>query len=70
MGILKGKTAIHIFAMKRYLKEKPYWGNHFWARVYFVSTVGVDEEMIKRYVKYLEKREKDGESDSKNYKLF
>jgi putative transposase len=32
LGIIKGKTAIRIFEKNRYLKEKPYWGNHFWAR--------------------------------------
>ena len=34
------------------LKQKPYWGNHFWPRGYFVSTVYLDESMIRRYVKY------------------
>ncbi|MEP4907941.1 MAG: transposase, partial [Algibacter sp.] len=34
--------------------QKPYWGNHFWSRGYFVSTVGLDEAMIRRYVKYQE----------------
>jgi putative transposase len=70
MGILKGKTAIKIFDKKRYLKEKPYWGNHFWARGYFVSTVGLDEKMIKRYVKYQETEEKKQEEENKNYSLF
>lgn len=40
--------------VKSLLKQKPYWGNHFWSRGYFVSTVGLDEAMIKRYVKYQE----------------
>ena len=57
MGEIKGKTAIQIFAKKQSLKEKPYWGNHFWARGYFVSTVGIDEEVIKRYVQHQEKEE-------------
>ena len=70
MGIVKGKTAVQIFAKKQSLKEKPYWGNHFWARGYFVSTVGIDEELIKRYVKHQEKEEKKHEDDSTNYKLF
>ena len=70
LGILKGKTAIDIFAKKRYLKEKPYWGNHFWARGYFVTTVGVDEEVIKRYVKYQEQQEKKQEDESDQFKLF
>ena len=33
------------------LKKKPYWGNHFWARGYFVNTVDIDKDIIKRYVK-------------------
>ena len=70
MGILKGKTAIKLFEKKRYLREKPYWGNHFWARGYFVSTVGLDKEKIKRYIKYQEEQEKKQEADDKNYKLF
>lgn len=52
MGILKGKIAIKLFKTYPKLKQKPYWGNHFWSRGYFVSTIGLDEEMIKRYVKY------------------
>ena len=58
MGILKGKLAIKIFRTYPDLKQKPYWGNHFWSRGYFVSTVGLDEEMIKRYVKYQEHEER------------
>lgn len=58
MAILKGKIAIKIFKSYPDLKKKPYWGNHFWARGYFVSTVGLDEEMIKKYVKHQEKEEK------------
>jgi len=54
MGILKGKLAIKLFKTYPNLKQKPYWGNHFWSRGYFVSTIGLDEEMIKRYVKYQE----------------
>jgi putative transposase len=70
VGILKGKTAIKLFEKKRYLREKPLWGNHFWARGYFVSTVGLDEELIKRYVKYQENEEKRKESENRDYKLF
>ncbi len=57
MGIVKGKTAIDIFAKKRHLKEKPYWGNHFWARGNFVDTVGLDAEKIRTYVKYQQEKE-------------
>jgi putative transposase len=46
----------------RNLKEKPYWGNHFWARGYCVDTVGLDTEMIRKYVKYQETKERDSEA--------
>jgi putative transposase len=46
MGTLKGRTAIRVFNKFSYLKEKPYWGNHFWAPGYCVDTVGLDAEMI------------------------
>ena len=61
MGTLKGKLAIKLFKTYPHMKQKPYWGNHFWARGYFVSTVGIDEDMIKRYVRYQEKEEKQAE---------
>jgi len=62
MGILKGKLAIRLFKSYPELKKKPYWGNHFWARGYFVSTIGLDAEMIKRYVKYQEDKEREDEN--------
>ena len=58
MGILKGKLAIKLFKSYPKMKREPYWGNHFWARGYFVSTVGIDEDVIKRYVKYQEEEER------------
>lgn len=70
MGILKGKTAIKIFKSFPGLKLRPYWGNHFWARGYFVSTIGIDEEKIKRYVAYQEERERQEESQSREFDLF
>ena len=51
MWILKGKTAIALFKGKHELKNKPYWANHFWSRGYCGTTVGMDEEKIRRYVK-------------------
>jgi len=48
MGILKGKTVIKIFKRDHELKEKPYWGNHFWAKGYCVDTEGFDEEKIRK----------------------
>ena len=58
MGVLKGKLAIKLFQTYPEMKRKPYWGNHFWAEGYFVSTVGLDADMIKRYVKYQEHEDK------------
>ena len=58
VGVLKGRTAIRIFSKFKKLKERPYWGNHFWSRGYCVDTIGLDIEMITRYVKYQEKEEK------------
>jgi len=58
MGTLKGRTALRVFTRFPYLKQKPYWGNHFWAKGYCVDTVGLDEEKVRKYVKYQEKRER------------
>lgn len=58
LGTLKGRTAIRIFKQFPYLKKKPYWGNHFWAPGYCVDTVGLDEEKIRKYIKYQEDKEK------------
>jgi len=57
LGVIKGKAALRIFSRFPYLKQKPYWGNHFWAKGYCVDTVGVDAQMIRQYVKYQEKQE-------------
>jgi len=70
MGILKGKTAIKLFKTYPNLKKKPYWGNHFWARGYFISTIGLDEDLIKRYVKYQETEERNRENDGRGFTLF
>jgi len=57
MGYLKGKLAIRLFTRYERLGRK-YWGRHLWARGYCVSTVGIDEEMIRQYVRWQEKRER------------
>jgi putative transposase len=64
-GIVKGRTAIRIFNKFKELKKKPYWGNHFWTEGYCVDTVGLDAEMIKKYVKYQEKEERKKELQGK-----
>ena len=63
VGIVKGRTAIRVFNKFRHLKNKPYWGNHFWARGYCVDTLGLDAEMIRKYVKYQEDIERRNEED-------
>ena len=61
MGYLKGKLAIRLF--NRYEKlGKKYWGRKLWSKGYCVSTVGLDEEKIRKYVKWQEKREKEDEA--------
>jgi len=69
MGTLKGKIAIKLFKSYPKLKQKPYWGNHFWARGYFVNTVGLDEEMIRKYVKYQEKMERIEDEHQQQFKF-
>ena len=59
MGWLKGKTAIKLFQEQREL-SKQYWGRHIWARGYCVSTVGLNEEQIRKYVKWQQEREQKG----------
>ena len=49
IGYLKGKSAIHI-ARNYGGRRKNFTGEHFWARGYYVSTVGVDEVAIRRYI--------------------
>lgn len=58
MGRLKGQTSIKLFNQFRNLREKPYWGNHFWSKGYCVDTLGLDSEMIRKYIQYQEKKEK------------
>jgi len=59
MGSVKGQTAIRVFKKFPYLRERPYWGNHFWANGYCVDTVGLDVDMIRKYIIYQEKNERD-----------
>ena len=58
VGLVKGRTAIRVLNRFRQLKKKPYWGNHLWAKGYCIDTVGLDSEMIRKYVKYQERNEK------------
>lgn len=53
VGYIKGKSAIHI-ARRFSGKQRNYVGEHFWARGYFASTVGRDEEVIRNYIRHQE----------------
>ena len=70
MGFLKGKLAIKVMKSYPRLRKKPYWGNHFWARGYFVNTVGLNEDLIRRYVKYQEEQERREDTERRDYDLF
>jgi putative transposase len=65
VGAIKGRTAIRVLNKFRELKQKPYWSNHYWARGYWVDTVGLDAEMIRKYVKYQEAQERKAEGQKK-----
>jgi putative transposase len=56
VGYIKGKSAIYI-ARTFMGKGKNYTGQHFWARGYFVSTVGRDEKVIREYIRNQEKED-------------
>ena len=61
MGYLKGKLAIRVFNQYESLRQR-YRHGHLWSRGYCVSTVGLDEEKIRRYVKWQEANEKADEA--------
>ncbi|WP_065678281.1 IS200/IS605 family transposase [Vibrio atlanticus] len=56
LGFLKGRTAIRLFNKFPHIRKR-LWGNHFWARGYFVDTVGVNEKVIRRYVRHQDKQD-------------
>jgi putative transposase len=56
VGYLKGKSAIHI-ARTFMGKPRNFTGESFWARGYFVSTVGRDEKQIREYIKKQEQED-------------
>jgi putative transposase len=65
IGYIKGKSAIRM-ARDFMGRHQSFKGYHFWARGYFVSTVGIDEEIIRKYIR--EQEENDKKLDQK--KLF
>ena len=49
VGYIKGKSAIPI--ARTYMgRQRNFTGEHFWARGYYVSTVGLDEEVVRQYI--------------------
>jgi putative transposase len=57
VGYIKGKSAIHI-ARTAGGRQKNFTGEHFWARGYFVSTVGRDEKAIREYIQRQEQEDR------------
>ncbi len=58
MGYLKGKLAIRLLQKYERL-GKQFWGRHLWGRGYCVSTIGIDEQRIREYVQWQEKKEQE-----------
>jgi putative transposase len=58
VGRTKGKSALRVFSAFREIRQKKYWGNDFWSPGYCVGTVGLDEEQIRKYVRYQEEAER------------
>jgi len=56
MGFIKGKSAIHI-ARVYAGRRRNFVGQHFWARGYWVSTVGKNEAAVRRYIQEQEKED-------------
>ena len=61
MGFVEERTAIRLLVKFPYLRKHKLWGNHFWQRGYFVDSVGANEEIIRRYVRYHDKIAKEEE---------
>ena len=57
IGYIKGKSAIHI-AREFAGRPRNFVGQHFWARGYFVSTVGRDERAIRAYIQEQEREDR------------
>ena len=56
VGYIKGKSAIHL-ARVYGERKRNFVGQHFWARGYFVSTVGRDEEVVRQYIRHQEQQD-------------
>jgi len=65
MGFLKGKLAIRVFAIYPEVKKR-LWGGKLWSRGYCVSTIGIDEDKVRKYVRWQEARDKHQEAQQKS----
>jgi putative transposase len=63
IGFIKGKSAIHL-ARVYGERKKNFVGQHFWARGYWVSTVGRDEATVREYIRKQE--QEDQQLDQRN----
>ena len=59
VGFLKGKSAIYV--ARTFGRKRNFTGQHFWARGYYVSTAGKDDDAIRRYIQ--EQEEEDRRND-------
>ena len=57
VGYIKGKSALYI-ARQYNGRKRNFGGESFWARGFYVSTVGLDEETIRNYIKHQEEEDK------------
>ena len=57
VGYIKGKSAMHL-ARVYGERKRNFVGQHFWARGYFVSTVGRDETVIREYIRHQEEEDR------------
>ena len=55
LGFLKGKSAVRIH--RELMRQRRMTGLHFWSTGYWVSTVGADEEKIRKYIREQEQLE-------------
>jgi len=58
MGYLKGKLALRLFEKYERIGKR-YWGRHLWSRGYCVSTVGLNEDEIRKYVRWQGERDRE-----------
>ena len=60
MGFLKGKMALNLFHRFERLSKR-YWGRHLWSRGYCMSTAGLDEDQIRKYVRWQNHKDRQAE---------